>query len=80
MDQVKKIKFSNQSLGAFMMLLQKCLAEETDIVPMLLDLDFALHSRDDAVDELVCLNPPVIYIPNGELEADEDELDFGVEI
>lgn len=70
---MKNIKFSHQSLGAFMLLLQKCLAEESDIVPMLLDLNFALKpSADGNVDELVCLNPPIVYIPNEEVEDEEE--------
>ena len=75
----KNIKFSTQSLGAFMLLLQKCLAEESDIVPMLLDLNFVLREVDSQTDELVCLNPPVVYIPNGAEDGLEEEYAGGGE-
>ena len=34
------MKLSDQAMGSLMMVLQKCLMEQTDIVPMLKELDF----------------------------------------
>ena len=52
------MKLSNQALGTIMMALQKSLLEQTDIVPILKDLNFI-------VDEDECLNvlnPPTFKI------------------
>ena len=57
-----ELMFSYQAMGAFMMLLQKSLAEESDIVPGLMDLRFGIQEVDETTDELVCLNPPVVIV------------------
>ena len=49
------MKLSNQAVGALLMTLQKCLAEETDITDLLKDWD--LEVRED---EVFVLNPPVV--------------------
>lgn len=47
------MKLSNQAAAALLMCLQKCIAEETDIMPLLRDLDFV-----SVGDELQVTNPP----------------------
>lgn len=47
------MKLSNQAAAALLMCLQKCIAEETDIMPLLKDLDFVAVG-----DELQVTNPP----------------------
>ena len=58
------MKLSDQAMGALMMVLQKCLMEQSDIVPMLRELDF-VTSGDN---ELSVTNPPTLHV-------DEDKLD-----
>jgi len=48
------MKLSNQALGTLMMALQKSLLEQTDIVPILKDLNFMLDENET----LKVLNPP----------------------
>lgn len=57
------MKLSDQAMGALMMVLQKCLMEQSDIVPMLKELDFLQDG-----DELSVENPPTLHI-------DEEKLD-----
>jgi hypothetical protein len=47
------MKLSDQAAAALLMCLQKCIAEETDIMPLLKDLDFVAVE-----DELQVTNPP----------------------
>ena len=47
------MKFSDQAAAALLMCLQKCIAEETDIMPLLKDLDFYVTDG-----ELFVKNPP----------------------
>jgi hypothetical protein len=54
------MKLSDQAAGALLMALQKCLWEETDIMPLLKEMDF-----ESSGDELMVLNPPVV---SGDLE------------
>jgi len=49
------MKLSNQAVGALLMTLQKCLAEEKDITELL--SDWQLEVKDD---EVIVLNPPSI--------------------
>jgi len=49
------MKLSNQAVGALLMTLQKCLAEEVDISDMLRDWD--LEVREE---EIYVSNPPVL--------------------
>jgi hypothetical protein len=48
-----KMKLSKQALGSLMMALQKSLLEQTDIVPVLEDMDWESFN-----DELFVKNPP----------------------
>ena len=48
------MKLSDQGAAALLMCLQKCIAEETDIMPLLKDLDFVINEKD----ELIATNPP----------------------
>ena len=47
------MKLSNQAVGALLMTLQKCLAEQTDITDLLSNWDLKVEN-----DELVVTNPP----------------------
>ena len=58
------LKLSDEALGAVMMALQRSLMEQSDIVPMLQELDF-VTSGDN---ELSVTNPPTLHV-------DEDKLD-----
>jgi hypothetical protein len=66
------MKLSNQAKGALMMALQKCLLEETDIVPLLESMDFELTPGDD--DTLVVVNPPVVELGGVELSDNIKDL------
>ena len=55
---MKDHKLSNQAVGAIMMALQKCLMEQTDIVPVLLGFNVQI---DDS-GELVVMNPPTVEV------------------
>ena len=52
------MKLSNQALGAIMMALQKSLMEQSDIVPVLLGMDFV--TAEDGT--LQVTNPPVVSL------------------
>ena len=52
----KKMKLSDQALGAIMLALQKALTEQSDIVPVL--KSFELDLMDNG--ELLIKNPPVV--------------------
>jgi len=60
------MKLSDQAMGSLMMVLQKCLMEQSDIIPMLKDLDFSTNG-----DELNVENPPTLHI-------DQDKLDKNI--
>ena len=47
------MKLSNQAVGALLMTLQKCLAEQTDITELLADWDLEIENN-----EVVVTNPP----------------------
>ena len=53
---MKDHKLSNQAVGAIMMALQKCLMDQTDIVPILRGFNVQV---DDS-GELVVMNPPTV--------------------
>ena len=63
--QFKKMKLSDQALGALMMALQSSLLHQTDIVPVLKDFDFV-----DTEDGLWVKNPPIVKYSN---DADTEE-------
>lgn len=69
-------KLSKQGMMSFVMLFQKALIENRDISEIMSSMEFMIS--DD--DELVCLNPPTIEIPNspnakseGFIGLDEEE-------
>ena len=47
------MKFSDQSVGALLMTLQKCLAEQTDITELLSEWNMEVQNN-----EIVVTNPP----------------------
>ena len=55
------MKLSNQAVGALLMTLQKCLLEETDIVPLLESWELKVEN-----DEVVVINPPNFTVPETE--------------
>ena len=59
------LKLSDEALGSIMMALQKSLLEQTDIVPILKNLNF----RPNETGQLYVMNPPVVRVP----DDDEDE-------
>lgn len=52
------MKLSSQAVGALLMTLQKCLAEETDITELL--TEWKLEVKDD---EVIVINPPSFSTP-----------------
>jgi len=61
------MKLSNQAMGALMMALQKSLMEQSDIIPLLTEMNFQVDPEDPSHSTLVVLNPPVISLDS--LEA-----------
>ena len=55
-----EMKLDDQALGAIMMALQKPLREQSDIVPMLKDMDFVPTGTSQS--ELTIINPPVVHV------------------
>tara|TARA_A100001515_G_scaffold32192_1_gene25114 strand:- start:46975 stop:47193 length:219 start_codon:yes stop_codon:yes gene_type:complete len=66
----EKTKLSDEALGAVMMCLQKCIMDQSDIVPMLKNLDFTTVN-----DELFVLNPPIVKFDVEEIQDTEDLTD-----
>jgi len=58
------MKLSNQAVGALLMTLQKCLLEETDIVPLLESWELKVENN-----EVVVINPPNFTVPETESES-----------
>lgn len=52
------MKLSNQAAGTLLMCLQKCIAEEADIMPLLKDLNMV----ENEVGELIVTNPPTFKV------------------
>jgi len=61
------MKLSDQALGALMMALQKSLLEQSDIVPVLRDMNFQVDENE----KLMVLNPPNFKIDQNQ-EINED--------
>ena len=65
------MKLSNQAIGALMMALQKSLTEQTDIVPLLQEMNFDKGPDEkrwgSKGGELVVENPPVVSLEGVEL-------------
>tara|TARA_R100000664_G_C2686838_1_gene92529 strand:+ start:450 stop:638 length:189 start_codon:yes stop_codon:yes gene_type:complete len=62
------MKLSNQAIGALLMTLQKCLAEEIDITELLSEWDLSVKNDEVYVD-----NPPPLYVENKEDNVFETE-------
>ena len=52
------MKLSNQALGSLMMALQKSLLEQSDIVPVLQEMNFELDENE----QLQVINPPIFKV------------------
>ena len=64
------MKMSDQAMGAIMMALQKSLLEQSDIVPMLKEMNFAKMDNG----QLLVENPPMVKAPGtGYKEVDKSE-------
>jgi hypothetical protein len=59
------MKLSNQAIGALLMTLQKCLAEESDITELL--SDWVLETKEE---EIYVINPPTIEATKEENQGD----------
>lgn len=59
------MKLTDQALGSIMMVLQKCLMEQADIVPLLKELEFV-----ETGDGLSVTNPPTLHIDEEKLDKD----------
>ena len=64
------MKLSNQAVGALMMALQRSLMEQSDIVPVLQEMNFQVNPEDSSHTELVVTNPPTINFDNVELNEE----------
>jgi hypothetical protein len=70
------MKLSDQAMGAIMMALQKSLMEQSDIVPLLKEMNFV--EMDNG--ELLVENPPTVKAPNTGVkivEEDKTVLNYG---
>lgn len=56
------MKLGNQAIGALMMALQKSLMEQSDIVPLLTEMNFQTDPNDSSQSTLVVTNPPVVSL------------------
>tara|TARA_R110000868_G_scaffold69943_2_gene206069 strand:- start:689 stop:922 length:234 start_codon:yes stop_codon:yes gene_type:complete len=65
-----KMKLSNQAVGALMMALQRSLMEQTDIVPILQEMNLQVNPEDSSQSELVVTNPPTINLDTVELNEE----------
>lgn len=66
------MKLSNQAVGALMMALQKSLMEQSDIVPVLKEMNFQTDPEDQSQSTLVVTNPPVVSLEGTELLGEEE--------
>ena len=62
------MKLSNQAIGALLMTLQRCLAEQEDITELLADWDLEIKNE-----EVWVMNPPTVR-PAAATEADNAQL------
>jgi len=69
------MKLSNQAIGALMMALQKSLMEQSDIVPVLHEMNFQVDPEDQSHAVLIVTNPPVVSLEGVEVNFDEEEND-----
>ena len=66
------MKLSNQAVGALMMALQKSLMEQSDIVPVLAEMNFQVDPEDASQSTLVVTNPPVVSLEGVEFTGEEE--------
>ena len=66
------MKLSNQAVGALMMALQKSLMEQSDIVPVLTEMNFQVSPDDTSQSTLVVTNPPVVSLEGVEFTGEEE--------
>jgi len=59
------MKLSTQGMGTLMMCLQKSLMEQSDIVPLLQELNFEIEGE-----EIICINPPKVELNNLEIQEE----------
>jgi|TARA_R110000796_G_scaffold17489_1_gene53744 hypothetical protein len=64
------MRLSNQAVGALMMALQRSLMEQTDIVPILQEMNLQINPEDSSQSELVVTNPPTINFDTVELNEE----------
>ena len=64
------MRLSNQAVGALIMALQRSLMEQSDIVPVLQELDLQINAEGSSETELVVINPPTINFDNVELNEE----------
>lgn len=64
------MKLTNQALGALMMALQKSLMEQSDIVPLLQDMNFQMDPEDQSQSTLIVTNPPVVSLDDATLKEE----------
>tara|TARA_Y100000296_G_scaffold81034_1_gene107376 strand:- start:1304 stop:1516 length:213 start_codon:yes stop_codon:yes gene_type:complete len=62
------MKLANQAVGALMMALQKSLLEQSDIVPLLKEMNFQVPPGDPSQSTLIVTNPPVVSLENTALD------------
>ena len=67
------MKLSNQAMGSIMMVLQKSLLEQSDIVPMLENLDFLVDSENQ--DEIFVSNPPIVKDAVETIMSQQEEME-----
>ena len=63
------MKLTAQAMGALMLALQKSLLEQSDIVPLLEEMNFQVDPEDTSHSTLVITNPPVVSLENLDLES-----------
>jgi hypothetical protein len=69
------MRLGNQAMGALMMALQKSLLEQSDIVPMLQEMDFQIDPSDSSKTHLMVTNPPVVELNSITLAEAAEDLD-----
>ena len=62
------MKLANQAIGALMMALQKSLLEQSDIVPLLKEMNFQAAPGAPSQSTLIVTNPPVVSLENTALD------------
>ena len=73
MTELRSFNLSDQALGAVMMALQQSLMNQSDIVPVLKNLNFVPTEEG-----LVVKNPPLVRVNPGTFESDEEGAATGV--